>query len=457
MDIRTFRASTLQEALEQVRETLGPDAAVLHTREVKRSRLGFFSSSLIEVEASIELPANSRLSRPIASAHQPPPSRVAAIHSAIAARTADSAIDSEGLSAHAFEDDLHVKATDNPKVHGVAGTVALTGSKPRPAANRGERMAGALAGQDVDEALAVNVRSKSRRVSADAESGATLSNEPFDDQKNDSRARSTAVIDGLTTMLDAGVDPVVAKSLMRAAVENLTSEQMNDALLLQGRICQLVGKSLRIAEPIMVKQNEQVVVAMVGSAGVGKTTTLAKIAKTVQIDQSCEVGLLTMDIFRPGAVDQLLQYAESLDATLEVVSAANQFLPALQRLKHCDIIFIDTAGRSPNDLEQIQVLQEILDAAQPTSVQLVVSATSSTSHIRAAVQQFSPLHPTGLVITKLDEAIDFGSWLDVLQQIELPVSYIGYGQHVPQDIMPANRRRLANFLLGHAAQLPTAD
>jgi len=447
MDIRTFRASTLQEALEQVRETLGPDAAVLHTREVKRSRLGIFSSNLVEVEASIDMPAVNRLAKHAATAHKTPSSRIAVIGNSVAAPDFEPVDDSAQAGANA---------------NTVA--IAVTETKPKPAAKQAERTetaasepAATTSRLNLTESNAEHVRSTKLRSSKSIQSRAALASEPCEERESSSRPLSRAMIDALATMLDAGVEPTVAKLLMQSAVENLTAEQLNDALLLQGRICQLVGKNLRIAEPIAVKQGEQVVVAMIGSTGVGKTTTLAKIAKNLQADQSCEVGLLTMDIFRPGAVDQLLQYAESLDASLEVVSSANQFLPALQRLKHCDLVFIDTAGRSPNDLEQIQTLQEILDAAQPTSVQLVVSATSSTSHIKAAVQQFSPLRPTGLVITKLDEAIEFGAWLSVLQQVELPVSYIGHGQRVPQDIMPANRRRLASFLLGHAAQLQVAE
>jgi flagellar biosynthesis protein FlhF len=88
----------------------------------------------------------------------------------------------------------------------------------------------------------------------------------------------------------------------------------------------------------------------------------------------------------------------------------------------------------------------------PTSVQLVVSATSSLGHVQAALEQFSPLQPTGLVITKLDEANGFGAWLSILQQCDLAVSYVTHGQHVPRDISAANRRRLASFLLGHVNQ-----
>ncbi len=211
--------------------------------------------------------------------------------------------------------------------------------------------------------------------------------------------------EALTEMLDAGVEPTEARRLLQTAAEQLSGDQLSDPWLVHGRICQFVGKNLRIADPISVRPTEQSVVAFVGPTGVGKTTTLAKLAATFQHEHKCRVGLLTLDTMRPGAVDQLLQYAESLDAALEVVDTPSQFLPAIARMKNCDIVLVDTAGRSPNDDQQLAVLHDLLEAAQPTSVQLVVSATNSVAHVKATLNKFGSLNPNGLVITKLDEAI----------------------------------------------------
>jgi len=410
MDIRTFRAATLQEALEQVRETLGPDAAVLHTRQVKRSRMGLFSSSLIEVEASVEMPVASRLvKRSVSNLPEP-----IAVHSESVAANPSSLTPPE------------ITLSKQPTVGDVAQP---QGAEPSSPVASEQKLVTQKSHRPAPE-------SQSNRVTVDGTSPRL----------------PPAMYETLSEMLDAGVEPDEAKSLLQAATKMLEVEQLNDTLLLQGRICQLVSKNLQVAEPIAVHQDQQAIIAMVGPTGVGKTTTLAKLATNFQLEHSCQVGLITMDTFRPGAVDQLLQYAESLDAALEVVSSASQFLPALHRLRDCDVVFIDTAGRSPNHKEQIDVLQGLLAAAQPTSVQLVVSATSSMGHVQAAIDQFAPLHPTGLVITKLDEAIGFGAWLSILQHCDLPVSYVTHGQHVPRDFSAANRRRLASLLLGHANQ-----
>lgn len=423
MDIRTFRAATLQEALEQVRETLGPDAAVLHTRQVKRSRMGLFSSRLVEVEASVEMPAGNRSAKR-------------------AKATPSGNFDSEDLSVES------TTLVANP------AAVPYVEAEPEPVVAK-QVPAEEAVEQDVEQdaikshmpstSEPKSVPQKERRAKADSKS-------TQEGREGDASRLPPAMYEALSEMLDAGVEPSEAKSILTAATKTLGLEQLSDSLLLRGRICQFVSKSLNVADPIELLPGQQTVVALVGPTGVGKTTTLAKLATSFQLENRCDVGLITLDTLRPGAVDQLLQYAESLDAALEVVSSANQFLPALNRLKSCDVVFIDTAGRSPNDREQIEVLRDLLAAANPTSVQLIVSATSSIAHVQAAIDQFSSLNPTGLLITKLDEAFGFGAWLPILQYSEIPVSYVTHGQHVPRDLSVANRRRLASLLLGHANQ-----
>ena len=304
MDIRTFRAATLQEALEQVRETLGPDAAVLHTRQVKRSRMGLFSSSLIEVEASVEMPVASRFIKRSMSNASP---------------------------------------TLATEVERLAKSEKTEVSLPNPA------QVASLAPDQPESRLAAVAQAAAQTSGPsiayrEAPMAPTSHTNPDSAEGHTSRL-PPAMYEVLSEMLDAGVAPAEAKSLLQTASQQLAPEQLNDSWLLQGRICQLVSKNLNVVEPIAVHQGHQSVVAVVGPTGAGKTTTLAKLATSFQLDHSCQVGLMTMDTFRPGAVDQLLQYAESLNAALEVVSSANQFLPALQRLKNCDVIFIDTAGR----------------------------------------------------------------------------------------------------------------
>jgi flagellar biosynthesis protein FlhF len=397
MEVRTFRAASLQEALEQVRNTLGPDASILKTRSVKKSRLGLFATNEVEVEASPDVTIGSESAAVIQRPKTTKSTR--AIDAPPAAGTNDQSNAGKALGP---ED-------SGPFADGTSGA---SEGKVSPAKHRTEDTAD--------------------RFHADA---AALPSSPI-------------MFELFSEMLDAGVEPLLAKSLLRQAADQCSPEQQDDAWLIKGRLCQMTAGQLHVGSAIDVRHGQQSVVALIGPTGVGKTTTIAKLATSFRLEQNCRVGLITLDTFRAGAVDQLLHHAESLDADLEVVSSADQFQPALHRLRNCDLVLIDTAGRSPGDAIQIRVLRESLLPAQPTATLLAISATSSAGHIRASLNHFASLNPSGLVITKVDEAVGFGAWLSVLTEIDLPVNYLTHGQEVPRDFAVANRRRLASLLLG---------
>ncbi|MEZ6136057.1 MAG: hypothetical protein R3C53_14240 [Pirellulaceae bacterium] len=264
------------------------------------------------------------------------------------------------------------------------------------------------------------------------------------------------MFDLLSGMLTAGIEPQTAKALLEDARVRCGDEGCNQPWLLQSTLSHLLARQLRCAPALELSSDEQKVVALVGPTGVGKTTTLAKIAAGFRYEHGSQIGLITLDTFRLGAVDQLLQYAELISAPLEVVSSPAHVTGALQRLRECDLVLLDTAGRAPKDAEQLSILADFLHAADPDAVHLVCSATSSKAHVCDTIAQFSALQPTSLAITKLDEAVEFGQWLDVLRNGHLPISYLTAGQHVPQDIAVASSAKLASLLLGLAVH-PTSD
>jgi len=195
------------------------------------------------------------------------------------------------------------------------------------------------------------------------------------------------------------------------------------------------------------KQGRATVVALVGATGVGKTTTIAKLAAQFRLKQGCRVGLITIDTYRIAATEQLRTYAEIIDAPLEVVLTPQEMKPALERLRDCDIVLIDTAGRSQFDREKLSELGEFLSAAKPDETHLVLSATSSQAVLMKAMEEFSSLKIDRVIFTKLDEAVGIGTLLAVCRKLDAKLSYVTTGQDVPNDIEESDGRKLAEMIV----------
>ena len=205
---------------------------------------------------------------------------------------------------------------------------------------------------------------------------------------------------------------------------------------------------IAIAPPIAAVAGARRVVALVGPTGVGKTTTVAKLAATFKLAHGFRPGLVTVDTYRIAAVEQLRTYAEIISLPLAVANAPGDMRRAIDELGDVDLVLIDTAGRSPRDEVKIRELADFLAEAEPDEVHLVLSAVAGERSLRAAVERFALVHADRLILTKLDEADGLGGVLAVLGQADRPISYITTGQAVPDDIEPADRRRLARLILG---------
>lgn len=190
------------------------------------------------------------------------------------------------------------------------------------------------------------------------------------------------------------------------------------------------------------------IVALVGPTGMGKTTTLAKLAANARLHDQRRVGMITIDNYRIAAVEQLRTYASILEIPLRTVSSVEEMRAALGELSACDLVLIDTAGRSPNDEPRLEELGALLGAASADEIHLVLSSTHSESAAVRAVEQFRRLGADRVVYTKLDEAVGFGVVLNVLRKVGLKLSYVTNGQSVPNDICVADSRQLAELIVG---------
>jgi flagellar biosynthesis protein FlhF len=190
-------------------------------------------------------------------------------------------------------------------------------------------------------------------------------------------------------------------------------------------------------------------VALVGPTGVGKTTTIAKIAAHEQLVKRRNVGLVTIDEYRVGGVEQLGRYAELIGCPMQVASDARSLEIALRRLEDCELVLIDTAGRSPRDAWALNAMAECLQNAQePIEVHLCLPVAMRERELRTAIEHCGVLSPSRLTCTKVDEAICCGTIVAAHVQSGLPLGYFTTGQRVPEDISVATAEGLAGLLCG---------
>jgi flagellar biosynthesis protein FlhF len=257
----------------------------------------------------------------------------------------------------------------------------------------------------------------------------------------------SALVPTYSQLIETDVPEVLARRLVRHVAENLEPDQFDHPDSIRAALTDAVELSIPVAPPIRAVVGTRRVIALVGPTGVGKTTTVAKLAANFKLAHGVRVGLITVDTYRIAAVEQLKTYAEIIDLPLAVVNDPVEMSRALDELGDVDIVFIDTAGRSPRDEVKIRELAEFLLQARPDEVHLVLSAVAGQRSLRSAVERFATVQVDRLILTKLDEADSLGGVLAVLGLSSRPLSYLTTGQAVPDDIEPADRKRLARLIL----------
>lgn len=186
----------------------------------------------------------------------------------------------------------------------------------------------------------------------------------------------------------------------------------------------------------------------VGPTGVGKTTTLAKLATKAAIFQERKTVMITADTYRIGAIEQLRIYAEILNIDLEVILTPEELAEVLARHRDKEAVFIDTAGRPSYNREQLWELKQLLEIIPEKTVSLVLSCTTKNEDLLKVVDDFKITNYDQLIFTKTDETNSLGSILNLLNITECPVAYITTGQNVPEDILEAKPEKVANLVLG---------
>ncbi len=396
MDIKTFRARTMHEALSLVRRELGPDAAVLHTREVQNSRL----FGLIRGASHIEVTASACVNVP---------SRMP-----VRASKAAAPMDPPAAERHPGE----------PRAASCHVQVRPAASSPPHAPSYAEDMRGQL----------TDLQSMLQELCRRSRCG------PQHDLPD-------CLFRLFAQLIDADLSEDLARELVERVRSDAAGAELNDPVLLQSRVARMIECEIPVTGPLALQPGRSRVVALVGPTGVGKTTTIAKLAANFRLKEKRSVGLITVDTYRIAAVEQLRTYADIIDLPMQVVSTPREMRDAMRRLEGLDLVLMDTAGRSPRDEIKIQELKALLTEAGVHEVHLVLSSVAGVRTLVETAERFAAVGTTALILTKLDEATGLGSLIPLVRGSRLPLSYVTNGQNVPDDIETAAPRRLTRLIL----------
>lgn len=249
-------------------------------------------------------------------------------------------------------------------------------------------------------------------------------------------------------MIQNEVEPAYVEQIIEDIKGSLKKESSLDNIL-SGVYQKIV---LKIGPPqlIDIHSKRTKFIFFIGPTGVGKTTTIAKIASTLKLSRKVKVALVTSDTYRIAAVEQLKTYANILGIPLKVVYSSDEMGKTMEELEDFDLVLIDTAGRSHNNQEQKEDIQRLLEMVPETEreVFLVLSATTKYKDLVKISQSYSEITKYNLIFTKLDETDAIGNVFNIRMLTGAPLSYMTWGQNVPDDIGKADAQKMAKQLLG---------
>jgi flagellar biosynthesis protein FlhF len=387
--VRTFRAADSAAALAAVKAALGADAVILATRQVDG---GLFRRPEVEITAALEPP----FLQPVAP--------VSPIRGYAAARGADAA----------EQEREHEAASGRSR--------AATSTLPRP----------------VDDPLQDELRMLRRSVEETRRALASVTREARAGRELQLPPAGAEVH---ARLIGRGVEPALAESLVRSALEVATPVTAR----VLAAVKDLLGERLVPCRAPWLHDGRHVI-ALVGPTGVGKTTTIAKLAARALLETRKRVAFVTLDTYRIGATEQLARYGEIMGAPVLVARDRGELAAALERVADAELVLVDTAGRSsPEDVARQGALVRTLPRVQ---LHLVVSAATGAYELAAVADRYRALAPDRLVLTKLDEAAGPGGILSAAARVQRPIACVTDGQRVPEDLHALTGPELVDLVAG---------
>jgi len=246
---------------------------------------------------------------------------------------------------------------------------------------------------------------------------------------------------------EKGVDEDLASELVHKVSQKLDKSEANDQLKIKQKLQAEISTYFNTHDSTVLPPNKPKLICLVGPTGVGKTTSIIKLATNPDYFGQQKVGLITIDTYRVAAAAQLKTFAALARLPLEIVYEPAEFKQAVDKFKNQQVILVDTAGRSPLNSGHFEDLKRFLNLETFDEIHLVLSASMRPDILVDSAKCFSTLPVNRLIISKIDETTRLGNILNVGKKIDLPISFFTNGQRVPDDIFLADKNQIANMII----------
>ncbi|MFX3649195.1 MAG: flagellar biosynthesis protein FlhF [Paenibacillus sp.] len=450
MRVKQYVVETMPEAMLQIRKDLGSDAVILSTKEIKVGGvMGMFRKKRIEVVAAVDKEENKQTIKPVQNQFTPVPrafvpeayrqtarSFVAASDESATMNTADQSVQEQSATVPSVFESRNISSD----IDSGPGS-SRTDHKPRP---QGADFSGSTTGtkptaSDLDQdKLMTELQDLKQMVTRLSKQGTSA--DPVPEELHTIRERLTEQ-DVWPEVWESWFDSIQAKS----SEDGLKEQDVEQVVKLE--VMHFLEQ--RIEEGILPTTR---IVYVAGPTGVGKTTTIAKLAAEQMFKKQRKVGFITSDTYRISAVEQLRTYASILNVPLEVVQSPGDTQRAISRLEHCDLIFMDTAGRNYRNELLVSELQSLLAPVENSETFLVMSMTSKSADMVQITEHFSKYGLDKVIFTKMDETGSCGPLFNLLHRFPLKLAYVANGQNVPDDLLKPDADSLSKQLLGEWSQ-----
>ena len=459
MRVKTFEAATMKEALAMIKQEMGEDASIVSNKTKKRTLANGAKETYYEITAAVDEEPQPEPSMPIKPdgvyALRPPLApgankRHAHGHPHVPAQPpvnipAQAPRPAPPKAHHEPQQPAWAPAKPTPKP---APPPPPTPSKPdvdlQPIRRELLEIKGAMEALKEQDARNSSILSELDQLKS------MLSRLQKHGLPGIPHQMPPALLGLYSDLVANDVDPMTAVRLCeytQRALSDQGGEDNVDPDKVRLFMRRVISNFIPVAAPIQLDPNKVQVAALIGPTGVGKTTTIAKLAAFAKVNLKQKVALLTMDTFHMGGADLLQQHAQALEVPIHVIITAEDLKNALHFYQDRSLVLIDTPGHQQRETARLDQLGAFLQALPQVEAHLVLPATAKPRDLAEIAQRFERLRPDRLIFTKLDETCTYGPILSTLVRVKRPISYLGTGQEIPQDIELATSKRIADLIL----------